>query len=345
MICAAGCNSSGKSGSVMKDSLSFDTLPSVISCGEYSFEITDVSFSQTKTDSSYTGYIIVAFDRSALSDDDVFDLFYSKEDRYTEKMDVNAYLSGSDSESIDCIGSNYDDQYVYFAFQTNTQEDPLSNSRFSIQIVSAPDGNILDDSTIYYYYRFQLSDDEDYSSTTLDRNEYTALSRIIDQNEVDKAWASSQWTVEHFVDEFGDETENMYVRSKMISGYFSNTATSHSELTVYVYYEKGDYIKFRLLEYGNHKATHLSSDKITLRFKIDGETYSMTLKGGSDLSGDVYTSATMNEYDKKDFSILKDALLSGEVFPCYIKIGNSSEYHFTVDGLGFALALDEIGIS
>ena len=163
----------------------------------------------------------------------------------------------------------------------------------------------------------------------------------------------SYWYVRRFVDEFGDETDSTYVQSTKITGSFSNTATSNSSLSVYVSFEesdyKGDFISFRLLEYGKHKATHLSSERIELMFKIEdgsaSNTYYMTLTGSSDISSDVYTWEELNDYDVDDFHVIIDALKSGKSFPCRIDIGTSSEYHFILDGTGFADAVQEMELT
>lgn len=160
----------------------------------------------------------------------------------------------------------------------------------------------------------------------------------------------SIWYTRHFVDEFGDETDKVYVESEKIAGTFSNTATTNSNLSVYVSFEesnyKGDFISFRLLEYGRSKATHLSSESIDLAFKIDNagssETHYLTLTSSSDISSDVYTWEELNDYDVDDFHALINAMDEGQTFPCVIYIGKSSEYHFTIDGYGFADAVFEM---
>ena len=43
--------------------------------------------------------------------------------------------------------------------------------------------------------------------------------------------ASSSWQIVHYVDDFGDETDGVYVMG-VFKGSFSNTATSNSELGV-----------------------------------------------------------------------------------------------------------------
>ena len=48
--------------------------------------------------------------------------------------------------------------------------------------------------------------------------------------------ASSSWQIVHYVDDFGDETNEVYLQG-IFTGEFSNTATSNSDLTVIVGYD------------------------------------------------------------------------------------------------------------
>lgn len=337
--CFAGCSSSEDDGEVGK-SVSIDALPFAITCGDLSVKLSGVSYAQDSTDSGFVGYVLVTFDRTDLDDDLVQGLFYRTEDRTVEKLGVRVYGKGANAVALDCIGSVCENDFLYFAFQTNELDNPAFELGFSIQIISVPEKSILDASTSYFYYNLVLSAGEDYSFTSLDSNTHDELSKIISKFKLDQAWEASQWTVEYFVDDFGDKTDSSYVRSKMINGSFSNTATTNSTLSVYVYYEPGDYIKFRLFEYGSHKATHLSSETISLAFKVDGETHYMMLKSENSLNGDIYASSKTGGFD-----ILKKALISEELFPCVIKIGSTSEYHFSIDGTGFLLALNEMNMN
>lgn len=334
LLLLVGCLMKNDTTEQSTHSITIDALPAMISCGDLSFSMPDVSFVEDESAEGDGWYVIVTFNCSSLSEDEINQLFFDKGDGYTTKMDINVYESGADGSALTDVGYRTGNGFVYFVYHTDS-----SISKISAQIISAPDGSLLADSTAYYYYRLELPDDEEYTPSV---KAVEALELILADSAAEKERALSQWTVEHFVDEFGDETDSRYLRSKKITGYFSNTATSKSTLDVYVYYEKGDYIRFRLLEYGSHRATHLSSDKIMLAFKVNDETHYMNLKGSSDLSSDVYTSARMNDYDADDFAVLKSALISGETFPCYITIGNSSEYHFSIDGTGFSSALSEL---
>ena len=48
---------------------------------------------------------------------------------------------------------------------------------------------------------------------------------------------SDKWEIDYAVDDFGDPTEQVYIRSMPISGKFSNTATTDSDLTAVLFFE------------------------------------------------------------------------------------------------------------
>lgn len=167
------------------------------------------------------------------------------------------------------------------------------------------------------------------------------------------------WFVDNYVDDFGDETDDKYIRSQVIGGTFSNTAATDAELKVIIFYQpyfmddeqywlndngsfggsipSYNYVTFRLLEYGESPAVYLSSDNITLKFKVNGETYSAELNGDAP-NGDVWfapyeTILSATDADK-EARAFKDALYNGDEIKCIIQI-DSSTYSFTVLGEGF----------
>ena len=152
----------------------------------------------------------------------------------------------------------------------------------------------------------------------------------------------NSWSVEQTVDEFGDVTENSetLIRTS-ISGDFSNTATSSSELTGHVFvarYSGGtnSAFVFRLLEYGDHQATFTSSDiekGIVLKVKV-GDTISEYPLTGEAPNGDLYL---VDYYGDQLFSLLYDGR---EDIRCIITIG-SSQYNFTIKYGNFADVCEE----
>ena len=138
----------------------------------------------------------------------------------------------------------------------------------------------------------------------------------------------TNWEVDYYVDEFGDKTNDAYVRGTF-HGTFSNSATNGSSLTVLIYMDRDapTTVQFRLLEYDSHKATAISSDKITLKIKNDNgstSTFSLTY-----YQGDYYCT------DQK----LSSAIFTNEQISCVITIsGNytsiTDTYKFKIDNEG-----------
>lgn len=139
------------------------------------------------------------------------------------------------------------------------------------------------------------------------------------------------WVKDYYVDDFGDKTKSAYVRGEF-KGTFSNSATSGSNLTVYIFLDpmQPSMTTIRLLEYESHKATFTSSKTITLKTKdSSGKTNSYTLMSYS--SGDLYSfdGGLANE-------IRNNKALS-------IVITTSSKYQSVPDTYNFKV--DNIGLS
>ena len=150
--------------------------------------------------------------------------------------------------------------------------------------------------------------------------------------------AEANWEVSYYVDDFGDPTDNAYLRG-VFSGTFSNTATSSSPLTVVVYYNL-DYavFSFRLLEYDDVPATYTSSEAENIVFKIktaDGVISEGTLSG-SEPNGDLFLRNSLPVCDK-----VLDALQKGEDVRCIIEFSRS-KYNFTMAGVDFPDCLTEL---
>lgn len=160
----------------------------------------------------------------------------------------------------------------------------------------------------------------------------------------------SSWEIVNYVDDFGDETDEVYLQG-VFSGEFSNTATTNSQLTVVVfydynisdrsvfegkaYYTSGDYnMSFRLLEYNDHKAVFNNSAEMTLKVKINEEIYEYSL-GGMAPNGDLFITTKFDESGNYPPAMSLAMILEGnEDIPCIIEIG-SSKYSFTMTGIGF----------
>ncbi len=140
-----------------------------------------------------------------------------------------------------------------------------------------------------------------------------------------------EWSLEQTVDEFGDPTGDECVRTYVV-GDFSNTATTSSELKVYMYYMIDSHsFSFRLLEYGRTKAVYFDEDEITLKIKIDDNIFDYTLTGKAP-NGDLSLSFEDQPYS---YSQIWNCLLCGDDLRCIIYIG-SSKYNFTISSNGFS---------
>lgn len=155
--------------------------------------------------------------------------------------------------------------------------------------------------------------------------------------------APSSWEIAHYVDDFGDETDEVYLQG-VFSGEFSNTATTNSELSVIVGVEyvmmetdvtdegyglNNTIISFRLLEYNDHKATYNQGEKMTLKVKANDEISEYDIVGVAP-NGDLSISGigSPNAFD------LETIWQNGGSTSCIIEIG-SSKYSFEIDGAGY----------
>lgn len=162
-----------------------------------------------------------------------------------------------------------------------------------------------------------------------------------DTTETQTQTENELWSAVHSVDEFGDiDKDGKMALSAPFVGDFSNTATSSSELTGYVFIEpspRGDhyYINFRLLEYGNHQATFTDAEKdeIILKTKIDDNIAEYPLIGIPPNSNLVL--------DMMSGDIVFGSLYAGEDVKCIIYIG-TSQYNFTLHSANIVNAFEDL---
>lgn len=154
------------------------------------------------------------------------------------------------------------------------------------------------------------------------------------ESEVDDS-DDSEWEIDNYVDDWGDDTEDQYLRT-IVKGTFSNSATTGSDLQADVFFDK-DHFWFRLLEYsGDTTPTIYSTGHILIMLKIGDSKYDTTLpiaEAGS--NNDIYLK---NYY--KLFPILLNALKNEEP-EIKIKIAilndyaSPQEFNFIISGTGF----------
>lgn len=163
--------------------------------------------------------------------------------------------------------------------------------------------------------------------------------------------SSMHWEVVHYVDDFGDETEDAYIRG-IFTGTFSNTATTNEDLTVVINYDyyipevqtnrdPATYtMSFRLLEYNDHMAVFTTGEEITLKVKINDRVVEYNLAGIAP-NGDLFV-VEKGAPSYLELPILTNALKENEyTISCVILIG-SSKYSFEIDGTGFMEQIDNL---
>ena len=156
------------------------------------------------------------------------------------------------------------------------------------------------------------------------------------QAKIDAVFDSS-WTKDAYVDNFGDPTDQYYMKGTF-EGTFSNSATTDSDLLVYMfcktgYYASDETFSFRLVEYGDHIAQIYEDDKVTVSVKINGNVF--TDKADFIYDNDIHISMRNDIF----FEVLKN-LDAGKSIPCYIEVqssfGNTSRYNFTIKANGLS---------
>ena len=136
------------------------------------------------------------------------------------------------------------------------------------------------------------------------------------------------WTVKHYVDEFNDPTSRKYITTKsLISGTFSNTATTNSKLTAKILVDSVS-ISFILYEYGSQQVK--SSISTEYRISIKCGYYKTTIYG--DMNTDRIT-----VYGSSDKYDLLTCLTSGSTVTFYIEDTKyrTTNYLFSVESSNF----------
>lgn len=88
------------------------------------------------------------------------------------------------------------------------------------------------------------------SSTGKDGMDYDSVAVEEVVAVVEDITPADTWTIKHYVDDFGEETNEGYILN-VAYGEFSNSATTNSQLTVRIIADADD-IRFDMYEYGSH---------------------------------------------------------------------------------------------
>lgn len=157
----------------------------------------------------------------------------------------------------------------------------------------------------------------------IDEHAKNNASVIVTPTPTPEPMVTSFWEVNHYVDEFGMETDKGYITTKdFIEGTFSNTATTNTLLYVFPLFDEG--IAFKLFEYGDnlvkssgtHDYTITVLDQNKEKISMSGKLYG----GGDRVRLD-------DEYVKKFYEIL----CNGGTISIHMKDDYASTYLFTFD--------------
>lgn len=138
------------------------------------------------------------------------------------------------------------------------------------------------------------------------------------------------WELGYYVDEFGDDTPNRFLRIAS-KGVFSNSATTGSRMTAYLIVDRKN-ISFRFVEYDDH----VVKDDETCQMKIKdsyGNVHEITLYNSRDGQMTTYLS-----------SEVKDILMQGGKITISAEMGkySKSTYLFKMDVSGYDKAYEFI---
>lgn len=149
----------------------------------------------------------------------------------------------------------------------------------------------------------------------------------------------SVWEIDNYIDDWGDDTESKYLAT-VVDGTFSNSATTGSDLTTCVFFDK-DHFWFRLLEYsGDTTPSIYSSSQIQIMMKVDDSKYTAVLSSSAANSkDDIYVYDGDGDSGYMFTSLLN--VLKSERSEIKIKIaivdkyGTPQEFNFVISGVGF----------
>lgn len=168
-----------------------------------------------------------------------------------------------------------------------------------------------------------------------------ALGHTTDTGTCERCGVSfGKWTVRYYVDAFNQPTDEWYIITKStISGTFSNSATTNSNLGVEVLYDFEGEITFFLYEYGrsqvkNSSSRYVDEYDITMR-AADGTDYSLT--------GTIYCGGDRLFIDDAYRNIVLNALRGeGTVSFLIVKSDRTTtQYLFSVEASNFGEVYQE----
>lgn len=153
----------------------------------------------------------------------------------------------------------------------------------------------------------------------------------------------SNWDISYYVDDFGDKTNDAYVYGNFEGTWTSTISSDPNDLDVALVYDGKDYSFFVFVKNYSYvspqKETFSTFDKVSIKFKLDGEEYSIKpiiIDNGEYLF--------MSNKDE-GFRVLKKALHSGKEIRFVVKEDTwGTVFKFTIDGIGFKETLKKAKI-
>lgn len=141
---------------------------------------------------------------------------------------------------------------------------------------------------------------------------------------------TGSWEMKSYKDEFGEESASKYLVLKG-NGVFSNSATTNSKMTAYLFMDKTGDFSFKLIEYNSSVVK--SSDSYDYRIKdSEGEVYEMTLYNGKE-------SGQMSSWSSTNKEAIKKILNKGGVITVSVReryaYSTPDTYLFKLDVTGY----------
>lgn len=163
-------------------SYNIKTLPFTLQNNDLQMDLVDAQYYEVYSEANhgYTGYAIAVFDRSNLTDDDIY--WMDKMEYATREFDVNAFIrkkDSSDSSFMVSFWNKYDQNYWYRIFRTSeTMRYSLGGGQISIQ--SVWDANNDDAQDMWYHYIIEIDEETDYSDLSrLTTNEVEMITKAM----------------------------------------------------------------------------------------------------------------------------------------------------------------------
>ena len=167
----------------------------------------------------------------------------------------------------------------------------------------------------------------------------------------EESGTTGNWSLADGKDEFGDVVSGNESIATNIDGTFSNSATTDSELLVYINVKRDNpkkhyNVAFRLLEYGNNQITISDGALITLKTKLENgkvkEYYNEEAEEENDpfdrnekkFPDLLYSKNSFTVFDEKGDEFVKD-LETNKLIKCVVYIDNS-KYSFQVESGNFS---------